>query len=184
VCAERQRRAAAAGAGSTASAAPAAKRQKVEPSAGVRPNAAMPYNPQQMFAAAMAASAGGRPPLPQGVAVQQMTAAQAAAAAAARLQSTMAQRKAQFNPIVRPASEDEKQFVPKPRLQVQAVGRSSSVRGLAWRPCCDCCAGNGMLPAWHWNFFAGGGVARSLHLCLPACLLACPTPSACPSPFS
>lgn len=76
-------------------------------------------------------AAGGRPPLPPGMAIPGMavphlTATQAAAAAHARLQASMVQRRAQFQPIVRPSTEDEKQFVPKPRLQVGGQGQKGT----------------------------------------------------------
>ena len=54
----------------------------------------------------------GMPGMPQA------TAAQLAAAAQAQLQAGLAQRRAQFAPIVRPTNEDDKQYVPKQRLQV------------------------------------------------------------------
>ena len=72
------------------------------------------------LAAAMTAA---RPPLGPGMVpglvVPQLTAEQAKAAAVARLQQQQQQqRQQQFTPIVRPATEDEREFVPRPRLQV------------------------------------------------------------------
>lgn len=69
----------------------------------------------------LAAMAGARPPLPPGMmapGMAQVTAAQAAAAAQLRLHQSMVAKRAQFPPIVRPVGEDERQYVPKPRLQV------------------------------------------------------------------
>lgn len=118
---------------SAASSAPAAKRPKVDSAPGIAPRPGAGPLPQQQTLAAMMA-AGGRPPLPPGMAIPGMavphlTATQAAAAAHARLQASMVQRRAQFQPIVRPSTEDEKQFVPKPRLQalVKQVGQGMQI---------------------------------------------------------
>jgi hypothetical protein len=117
-----------------AAAVPPAKRAKVEPQAppaALRAGGAQMQAQAQQRAAMMAMAGGARPPLPPGsmqmsgmmMGMQpQMTPAQVAAAATARLQASMAQKRAQFTPIVRPTGEEEKQFVPKPRLQVGGVG--------------------------------------------------------------
>jgi histone H3/H4 len=112
---------------------PAAKRAKVDGPAGsaaaaAAAAAARPAGmPLMQHPAALAAMAGGRPPLPPGMALpgmmpQQLNAAQASAAAQLRLQQQLATK--QFQPIIRPQSEDDKQYVPQARLQalVRQVG--------------------------------------------------------------
>lgn len=123
---------------STATSGPAAKRAKVEPAgaaagAAPRPAAAMPGMPTlQQQQAMMAAMMAGRPPLPPGMGMGgvPLTAVQQAALAQARLQQSLT-AKSQFPPIVRPAGEEDRQFVPRQRLQVRAGGATGL--GLGWQ---------------------------------------------------
>jgi hypothetical protein len=107
---------------------PAAKRVKQEPGAaagGVRP----PQLPTHMHPAAMRTPSPGLPPGQQQQHMQPqppLTAAAAGAAAQAALQQRIAAAGAGgparlgFPPITKPTNDEEKLFLPKPRLQVGA----------------------------------------------------------------
>lgn len=105
---------------------PAAKRAKVDGPAAAAAAARPAGVPLMQHPAALAAM-GARPPLPPGMALPgmmpQVSAAQASAAAQLRLQQQLA-AKHQFQPILKPQSEDDRQFVPQARLQalVRQVG--------------------------------------------------------------
>ncbi len=104
-----------------AGAAMAAARPVGMPTSAALPNAALLQQQQQAMAMAMAAGMA-RPPLPPGSmpgaqGMAHISAAQQAVFAQQRLQQALLHRP-KFAPIVRPASEDERQFVPRQRLQV------------------------------------------------------------------
>lgn len=145
----------AASAAASSGGAPAAKRVKTEPGtaaagaaaaaarpAGLPTSAALPNAAllQQQQAMAMAMAGMARPPLPPGSlpgapGMAQISAAQQAVYAQQRLQQALLQRP-KFAPIVRPASEDERQFVPRQRLQVGAsttLGRRRTPPGEGWQ---------------------------------------------------
>lgn len=113
----------------TAQAAGAAKRPKLEPGATGGAAASVPLLQHQV---ALQAMGGARPPLyPAGMMAQQLTAQAQAAQAQARLQAQLNLANQKFAPIVRPATEEEKQFAPKQRLQVGAFARGGLARGWA-----------------------------------------------------
>lgn len=146
----------AASAAASSGGAPSAKRVKTEPAlsstgaaaatarpAGIPTSATMPSAAllQQQQALAMAMAGMARPPLPPGSlpgapAMAHISAAQQAVFAQQRLQQALLQRP-KFAPIVRPASEDERQFVPRQRLQVCVRERLAHIGEGSGLRCCE-----------------------------------------------
>lgn len=124
--------------GAAASSLPAAKRPKLDAAAAPTAPAARP-----LMHPSLAAMGGARPPLhPAMQMAPQLTAQQAAAAAQMRLQQSLTVKRAQFPPIVSPATDEDRQLVPRPRLQVTGLEGvhclALAVDGWLWgrRPAC------------------------------------------------